>query len=436
MSTHNFSVQAEVQGVNLLLCSRGCGATLNPVNGEAQMRNGQPAPPVCAAVAAAAAEGAQADLAGLGLTAEIMVNLMRGARLPSRVELQQEKTSGSIRFGDPLMADSSKAEKEGSSVVDGLTEMESLFALRLVTLASAALDAIQALRPAVRDALPQVDLTNKLGADLQGGNARSLPAVLAEVLTAAVTVVGLGTLRAYAVIDGKRWKSSSAPCLRFDAAGRATQTSFYWNTLQEVVAADKATLMPSALCSAAVDAGAALQKVHAPGKVLLHGSGASILKLAPTIGMLRSAIWNQAAHAPLAAFWSQWRAALAAAAVATRKEFKAFALAPATHEGGGSDGRANLTANVTAKFIPQSNQSAQNTRFIMDGGARTPSGAPLNTVGGANRNYGGPVSVPARRTCQTCGKMHGGVCYALARVQGARASGRFGRGGRGNPQRG
>lgn len=398
MTAHVLNVPVTLAEEACMLCSRGCGVFMIVASGDIRHRNGGAADLTCGAVVAPAQESAVT-----GLSQALLVQLAASVRMPSRHVLAQERSSPSVRFGDPLLPDNLTG-KESDSVGALVAEMEALYAVRLMALCSGVMTAVQALPAAAKAALPNVNLRESMGPDGTAPDATPLPVALAEIMVAASTMVGLTTLRGYAALDGKRWKDATTPCLRFDANGNSSPVSFYWHMLREVAAADRATVIPEAVYKVSRNVDEALGPLKVPPKVVLRGSGASLLKLAPAVGLLRSSSASPAAHAPLASFWGVWRGAVSSAAEATRKEYKAFSVgSPRTP----STSAAAPSPIALTPFSP------------------TPA-TPFSTVSTPDSGGGGDGRHKSK--CVTCGRWHAGACWHVAR---APAGGGGGGGGRG-----
>ena len=392
--------------LNAHMCERGCGSFLLPAEGLAFRADGNPAPRMCPNAVAPEA-GADKEETKIHLGPDRTVELLRAIRMPTKAELAQEATSGYLRFGDPLMVDVPKKERDGVTSAMGETQDKVIQAL--VAWLSALTDAVAALPPGVQMLLPAVQTQRILGVVAAGGAAVApvpvpFRAALAHTMTLATTAMGLSTLEAYVVADSARWKSAPTPYFSFTAAGTPVPQSFYWSTLLNATKNDRASRLERLLYTLPTDADVALSPIQDVLSMELTGPRASLMGAAPLLGLLRAASLSTAANIPLTQFWTCWRNALTAAAARARKDFK------------------DVQTQYAAANSPNGRKRVRFDGANIDGGG-----------GGAQRSDDGDGTRQQRDhqrpACPHCGRWHGGTCRLLQTQSG-------GGGGRGNGGRG
>lgn len=418
-AAHAASVAAN--STSFLSCTNGCGCLFNAATGRSYTPAGGEAPRLCSAV------DIEVDTTVSGVvqvTVEEATALLRSVRMPTRTEMATEKLSQAARFGDPRMP-ATKVERD--SVQGRLTEMREVLAMKLICLLSSTMDALNALTPAAQAQQATVPLVRAFGtAHVAEGLAAPTPlpmrVAMAECLNMAASILGLSECEEKIVADAPRWAHASTPCLRFTAGAEPKEVPFYWETLQTAAVNDLTAKLPAVMYRLPTSADSALSGIHRPGKVELHGPGASIISAAPFIGTLRAAKHAATAQALQAVMWNAWDSAFHAAADHTRKSLKHFIASPlglpSRRQRAGSEASASSATSADSKGSSKSSRrrQAKKLKFTLANGQTVAPKSILRGGGGsgAGDRRGAESPAPGDRTqCKHCSKFHKGKCWKL-----------------------
>lgn len=370
------------------------GSVFTPGGVRTTSRVCQAAPQAATEAVGTTALSANGQLPPMGV--DMIINLLRAIRIPTQIELNNEKLTPGSTFGDPMLRTTRVARESFDAKNDAAVEA---FLARTIALLSAAMWALQGLTEAQKSALPLVEVGRVLrqaepaiaGAAEVSARIGLLPCI-AAAFTAAVTTMGLATFGAHAAACAPMWKHATAPGLAWDSSGRPQPVNFFWGTISRMAAMDEAALIPTALYRAPTTTDDALAPISGIAQIRAHGADASILAFAARLGLLRAARLDSTSHAPLATLWSAYHGALMAAAEASRKECRTL-----------------LGPSVVAHVV------AQATR------APTAAAAATMATGGRAHGHSGSQSAGRGRfgdrgppACPHCKKHHKGPCWHQA----------------------
>ena len=317
-----------------LTCSYLCQNFMAPLTATVYHADGTPGDLDCPRAQAATADPSRTPGA---ITPDILPTLMRSSRVPTDAEAELERDDPALRLGDPGLPPHRKGRGDREGAVTSIEAMSQQMALLSQVILTSALDAIMALPPAARAALPAVRIDRATGqqatyaaagAPSPAATTLPLPVALAWALTNACTANGLNAIAAHVNLSSSAWKSASVSAYATAPDGSLTPVNYFWDAIRKAVGNDLSVRLPSLLRAPPTSIDSALAPITSSTPIAAHGAAASLVTWAPRVGTLLPNRRDPLGRPLMASTWREWYDALVAGASATRKEVKAIGAVP------------------------------------------------------------------------------------------------------------
>ena len=343
--------------VALQRCSKGCGCIFDPVSGRIASQEGEVYPtgfiPPCAVV------GGDATIPTACIPPAAITPLLMATRLPTDMEEMMRMQSPAMELLDPSLSQAPKHALRGvSREMSDLGNSHNTFAMGIMArvleaLAAAGNPAIQVrmagLIPSAMDiATPAAAGAAGAGAGGAAAGAAAAPmapmpathcsvaVAVARALVALATANGLATIAEHACFASRAWEQGKKAEATAQVAvqwqqgpdGSMFPVGLFWSSYKHALHIDRIGRAKFLMSQPCPTVGDALARFSNDEAVTLHGANASLLSIAPRIGLLMAGRASPMAATMAAATWRQLHEAMVAAAAAARKERKAVGGAP------------------------------------------------------------------------------------------------------------